>query len=191
MNTVALILTAVGLSMDAFAVSVSNAMCYAGLSKKQMFASSVAFGVFQGLMPALGFLFGALLGGFIQAIDHWLALILLGIIGGKMLVEGIRALRAGANCPVELPVYSFKTMLLQAVATSIDALAVGISFAALSVNILFASSVIALITFGVCLVGGALGRRFGILLGDWAQIFGGVILVAIGLRIFMEHMFGL
>ncbi|MDL2294870.1 manganese efflux pump MntP family protein [Ruminococcaceae bacterium OttesenSCG-928-D13] len=189
MNTSVLLLTAVGLAMDAFAVSISNAMCYAGLTKKQMVANSAAFGLFQGLMPMIGFFFGMLVGNFIRGVDHWVALVLLGFIGGKMLVEGIRALRhAGDDCPVDLPVYGAKTMLVQAFATSIDALAVGIGLAALSVNIFAATAVIALVTFAVCLLGGFLGRRFGVLLGDWAQIFGGLILVFIGLKIFIEHM---
>lgn len=187
MDAATLLLLAVGLSMDAFAVSISNAMGYAGLSKKQMLATSASFGLFQGIMPTIGFFGGTLLAGVIQGFDHWVALVLLGFIGGKMLVEGIWAIRKPEDAP-EAARYTVKTMMVQSLATSIDALAVGVSFAALSVNIWLSVLVIACITFAISLIGGILGRRFGALLGDWAQILGGVILVGIGLRIFVEHM---
>lgn len=189
MGIITLLLLGIGLAMDAFAVSISNGMCYAGMSKKQSFVNSLCFGVFQGLMPVLGFYAGRLFAGFMQAVDHWIALVLLGFIGGKMLVDGIKELREPAGCPADRT-FGVKTMLLQAVATSIDALAVGISLAALSVNIVAAALCIAVITFICCMFGSVLGRRFGSLLGDWAQILGGVILVGIGLKVFIEHMMG-
>lgn len=182
---------ALGLSMDAFAVSISNAMCYRGFGRKQALAASVSFGVFQGIMPILGFFAGRLLESLITAVDHWIALVLLGIIGGKMVVEGIRALRSTDACPAEMPPFGAKTLLVQSVATSIDALAVGISFAALAVNIWSAAALIAVTTLVCCLIGSVLGRRFGALLGDWAQIVGGLLLVGIGVKIFVEHIFGL
>lgn len=184
-----LVFLALGLAMDAFAVSISNTMCYVGLTRRQALASSICFGAFQGAMPIIGFFAGRLFYKLISTIDHWIALVLLGIIGGKMLVEGIRALRKPESCPQGAK-YNTKTMLLQGVATSIDALAVGISFAALSVNIWAAAGLIAVITLVLCIVGSELGRGFGALLGDWAQIFGGLILLVIGLKIFVEHMMG-
>lgn len=189
MSFAVLFFTALALSMDAFAVSVSNALCYPSMSKKQGLANSACFGLFQGLMPVLGFFAGQLFSRFISSVDHWIALVLLAIIGGKMLVEGVQALRKPEICPAS-PTFTTKTMLLQAVATSIDALAVGISFAALSVNILFAAAIIAVTTFLCCLVGVFLGRKFGFVLGEWAQILGGAILVGIGVKIFIEHMAG-
>lgn len=189
MNIVTLFFIAVGLAMDAFAVSVSNSLCYRGIAMRQVTVNSLTFGVFQGVMPLLGFFAGRAFAGVIQSIDHWVALILLGFIGGKMLLEGIRALRSAEGCCTEPAVYTGRTLFTQAVATSIDALAVGVSFAALSVNIWTAVAFIAAITFVCCLIGGRLGQSFGALLGDWAQILGGAILVGIGLKIFIEHVF--
>lgn len=188
MNTMVLMLTALGLAMDAFAVSVSNAMCYRNMKLRQQVASSLSFGLFQGIMPAIGFFAGRLFSDLIQNVDHWIALVLLGVIGGKMAIEGFRALKDPEQCPTG-NVYSVKSMLVQSLATSIDALAVGIGFAALQVNILAASATIAVITFVCCLIGTALGKRFGALLGDWAEIIGGLILVGIGVKIFADHMF--
>lgn len=178
---------ALGLSMDAFAVSISNAMCYKNMNSRQATLNAACFGIFQGLMPVVGYFAGRVFEGFITAIDHWVALILLGIIGGKMLVEGIKALREPDSCP-QGNVFTTKTMLVQAVATSIDALAVGISLAALEVNIWSSAGLIALLTFVVCLFGALLGKKFGMILGDWAEILGGGILVFIGIKIFVEHM---
>lgn len=188
MTIFVLLLTALGLSMDAFAVSVSNAMCYPKMQRSQAIKASACFGLFQGIMPLLGFFAGRLIGDFMSRIDHWVALVLLGFIGGKMAWEGIQALRKPESCPNDAQ-YTGKTMLMQALATSIDALAVGISFAILDVNIVFAAALIALTTFVCCVVGSALGKRFGALLGDWAQIIGGLLLAGIGINIFIQHMF--
>lgn len=188
MGFLTLFLIAISLSMDAFAVSVSNSMCYSRLTKGQMVATSASFGLFQGLMPLLGFFAGQALGSVMDAVDHWVVLVLLGFIGGKMIVEGIKALRNPLQCPAEQS-FTAKTMLAQSVATSIDALAVGVGFAAMSANIWVAAGAIALVTFLCCLVGGFFGKRFNLLLGgDWAQIVGGLVLVGIGLKIFIEHM---
>ena len=114
---------------------------------------------------------------------------LLEFIGGKMLLDAIKELREPAVCPVERT-FTPRLMLAQAIATSIDALAVGVSFAALSVNIVAAAGFIAAVTFVCCLVGHALGRRFGALLGKWAEIGGGIILMGIGVKILVEHLLG-
>lgn len=189
MDVLTLLLLALGLATDAFAVSISNNMCYTGLTRRQVLASCVSFGLFQGIMPVVGYFAGRLFEPVISRVDHWVALVLLGFIGGKMVVEGIRALRGPGGCE-EKQAYTTKAMLVQALATSIDALAVGISFSALAVNIFTASLTIALITFVCCLAGAALGKRFGMLLGDWAQIFGGLLLVGIGIKVFLEHTLG-
>ena len=190
MDSFTLLLTAVGLSMDAFAVSISNALCYKNLSGKQAFANSLSFGIFQGVMPVIGFFAGRLLGDWITSIDHWLALVLLGFIGLKMLLESIRSLRKPDDCPPDRK-FGLNTMLVQSVGTSIDALAVGISFAALSVNIWLAAGSIAVVTFFVCILGCKVGSKAGALLGDWAGIMGGLILIGIGVKIFIEHTLGI
>lgn len=190
MGTITLFLIALGLSMDAFAVSVSNGMCYRGFGKKQVIQTALAFGFFQGLMPMIGYFTGRTFSTAISSFDHWIAVILLGAIGGKMAIDGIRELRNPEACDATRS-YSFKILLLQAIATSIDALAVGISFAVMQVNIVLAAGFIGVVTFVCCLFGSLLGHKFGSLLGQRAQVFGGVILVAIGLKIFFEHMLGL
>lgn len=186
MDTATLFLIALGLAMDAFAVSLSNSMAYRGLRHRQVAINSLTFGLFQGAMPLIGFFAGRLFAGTVQAVDHWVAVVLLGIIGGKMIVEGIKSLRSKEDCK-PATTFTARILLTQAVATSIDALAVGISFAALAVNIWYAVAFIAAITALCCLAGGLLGKSFSALLGDWAQVLGGVILVGIGLRIFIEH----
>lgn len=140
MGTITLFLLALGLSMDAFAVSISNGMCYRNFHRRQAVASSFAFGLFQMLMPIAGFFAGRTFSDAISSLDHWIALILLGFIGGKMVFDGIQDLRNPEACD---PSRSFdgRTLLLQAVATSIDALAVGISFAVMQVNILLAARI--------------------------------------------------
>ncbi len=190
MGTTTLFLIALGLSMDAFAVSISNGMCYRNFGAKQAVSCSFAFGLFQMLMPIVGYFAGRSFSDIIQSADHWIALLLLGVIGGKMVWDGIQELRSPESCGPE-KVFSFRILVLQAVATSIDALAIGIGFAVMKVNILTAASFIGCITFLCCLVGNRLGRRFGLILGTRAEILGGCILVGIGIKIFAEHTLGL
>lgn len=190
MGVLTLFLTALGLSMDAFAVCVSNGMCYKGYGGRQAFSSSLAFGLFQAGMPMIGYFAGRSFSDAISAFDHWIALVLLGFIGGKMLVDGVGELRnPGAGCAVRAE-YTPRVLLVQAVGTSIDALAMGMGFAVMGVNIFVAASFIGAVTFVCSLLGCLLGRRFGLLLGARAQAAGGAILVLIGARIFCEHMFG-
>ena len=188
-----LFLLALGLSMDAFAVSVTNSMCFAQFTRRQAVATSACFGLFQGLMPLAGYFLGRVFAQWIGAVDHWVAFALLGLIGGSMLWEAVQDIRRtkkeGAACPAGRQ-FGLKMMLVQALATSIDALAVGVSFAALSVNIWLAACLICCITVACCLLGHALGRRFGLLLGARAQLCGGAILVAIGVKILIEHLTG-
>lgn len=189
MGTLTLLLIALGLSMDAFAVSISNGMCYGGFGKKEAVFSSFTFGFFQMLMPIVGYLAGRTFSDAISAADHWIALILLGAIGAKMVIDGVRDLKNPESCDISRP-FTPRVLTLQAIATSIDALAVGISFALMSVNIFAAAAFIGVTTFVCCVLGSLLGRRFGLLLGHRAEIFGGLLLVAIGVKIFVEHMFG-
>ena len=192
METFTLFLIALGLSMDAFAVSVSNGLCFKDFKKSQAFVSSLTFGLFQGLMPTIGFFAGSLFFDTISKLDHWISLLLLGYIGIIMIIDAIKDLHkkniAEDNC---LNQYTVKTLLLQGIATSIDALAVGISFAALKINIFIAALFICTITFICCLIGSLIGKKFGHLLQEKAKIFGGIILVLIGLKIFIEHTLGI
>lgn len=189
MDIMTLLLLAVGLSMDAFAVSITNGLCIKNVSKAQGIKVGLAFGLAQGIMPVIGFVAGQTFRGAISSIDHWVALILLGAIGGKMIVEAVKEMRTPESCPVS-GVLTNKMLLLQAVATSIDALAVGISLAVMNVNIWLAASFIACVTFLFSVAGVFIGKKSGSFLKNKAELAGGVILVLIGLKIFLEHMLG-
>lgn len=187
MSIIMLIVLAAGLSMDAFAVSISNGMCCRNIGPRQVFATALTFGVFQGLMPLAGYYGGRLAEDVISSLDHWIALILLCFIGGSMMLESIKEMRDPEICGDKT--LGGRMLLIQGVATSIDALAVGVSLAALRTNIAEAAMLIAAVTFGVCVFGSALGKRFGLLLGQKAKLCGGVLLIGIGVHIFAEHMF--
>ena len=184
-----LLMIAFGLSMDAFAVSTTNGMCISRQMRGGRFFSkalswSFMFGLFQGVMPLIGYFLGRAFSSFISSIDHWIAFVLLAFIGGKMVWEAIHPDEEEDACQTIL---SFPAILTQAVATSIDALAVGVSFALLQVEI-FSSCIIIAITTLICsLIGSYLGKGFGALLKSKAEVFGGVILVLIGLKILLEH----
>lgn len=189
MGTIELLLIALGLSMDAFAVGAANGMCMRRVRPRDSFLIAGAFGLFQGLMPTAGYLLGFAFAGYIRAIDHIIALVLLGIIGGKMIYEALSAKKEEEFCAVDGWKLTGKVLLMQAVATSIDALAVGVGFAAMDVNILHAATFIAIITFALSLAAVWIGNRFGGLLNNKAELLGGVILVGIGIKIFVEHTF--
>lgn len=190
-----LLLLAVGLSMDAFAVSVGNGLSMKKSDPKAALAIAASFGLFQALMPTVGYFLGSAFETVISGFDHYIALIFLGFIGGKMIFDGIRELREkkkSAGAPEEEKPFklSFGALMIQSVATSIDALIVGVSFAALpNVNIWTAVTLIGVITFSISLVGVFSGKKFGQLLGSRAEIFGGLILVGIGVKVFVEHVF--
>ncbi|MDF2988642.1 MAG: putative rane protein [Eubacterium sp.] len=181
-----LILLAVGLSMDASAVSISNSLCINKISIKHVLKMALMFAFFQGLMPLIGYFAANKFESVINRFDHWIAFVLLAIIGGKMLHEAIKA-EIEQEC--SLFALTFKLLLVQAVATSIDALAVGISLSALNVNIYYSITIISAITFVCCTIAVLIAKRFGNLLGKRAGIAGGIILIAIGLKIFVEHMY--
>ena len=192
-----LFLLAVGLAMDAFAVSIGNGLSMKKNDPKAALAIAFSFGLFQALMPTAGYFLGSAFETVISSFDHYIALIFLGFIGGKMIYDGIKELREskkeGAES-VEKEEKNFKlsfgALMIQSVATSIDALIVGVSFAALpNVNIWTAVLLIGVITFAISLVGVFSGKKFGQLLGSRAEVFGGLILVGIGLKVFIEHVF--
>ena len=186
MSIVELLLLAVGLSMDAFAVSVTNGLCTRKSKLKSALACGLCFGLYQGAMPTIGFALGKTFASLITSIDHYIAFILLGFIGGKMLIDGIKN-EDELSCDIKG--LTLGLLMVQGVATSIDALAVGVSFAALSVNIVSAAAFICCVTFAFSFVGYFIGTKFGTMLNNKAQILGGVILIGIGIKIFVEHMF--
>lgn len=188
-SALTLLLLAVGLSMDAFAVSISNGLCARKIQAKQAFQTAFAFGLAQGVMPLLGYLAGQTFSGAISFLDHWVALLLLGVIGGKMVVEAVREMRAPDSCPTS-GVLTLRMLVLQAIATSIDALAVGIGFAVMNVNVWLASGFIACVTFVFSFAGVYIGKKSGAFLKTKAELAGGAILVLIGVKIFVEHMLG-
>ena len=184
MTFYALFLIGLSLSMDAFAISVTNGIAYPN-DKRQTFISAASFGLAQAAMPVLGYLMGSSVSNLIEAYDHWVAFLLLALIGGKMLFDGLRALIHNTH-PEARPL-TVKLLFAQALATSIDALAVGISFAALKVSILPAAAIIGCTTFLCCIIGGSLGQRCGRLMQRYAILAGGVILVVLGFKILIEH----
>ena len=177
-----LFLLAVGLSMDAFAVSVCKGLALGRVSLRQMLLVGAWFGGFQALMPALGYFLGAQFQEYIVNIDHWIAFVLLGFIGVNMIRE---ALGDEEETDGDL---GFKAMLMMAVATSIDALAVGITFAFLKVQIFFAVLFIGLTTFTISSFGVKIGNIFGLKYKSKAEFVGGAILIAIGVKILLEHL---
>jgi len=187
MGYIELLLIAIGLSADAFAVSVTNGMCMKNIKLKWAFAIALTFGLFQGAMPVIGFALGSHFTEYITKYDHIIALILLGFIGGKMIIEAVKGNRTGENCKIAK--LTFGTLMVQGVATSIDALAVGVSFVAMNVSIVNASSFICGITFILSFFAVIIGKKFGSFLNNKAEIIGGSILIIIGLKIFIEHTF--
>ncbi|MCM1227162.1 MAG: manganese efflux pump MntP family protein [Clostridium sp.] len=186
MGITELILIGIGLSMDAFAVSVTNGLCHKDIKLGKTFMTGACFGGFQGLMPLIGYFLGIGFAKYITAFDHIIALILLGFIGGQMIFESFKK-DEEENKAVCL---TAKMLFMQGIATSIDALAVGVSFAALKdVNIAFAAAAICCITFAFSIAGVYIGKKFGTALNNKAQLVGGLILVGIGVKIFIEHTF--
>ncbi len=183
-----LFLIAVGLSMDAFAVSISDGIVMKNRRKGVL--AAFLFGLFQAGMPVAGYFLGSAFAEFITRFDHYIALVVLGFIGGKMIYESIGELRSkNTDEPSAVKEPSFGGLILQAVATSIDALVVGVSFAALKVDILPAALFIGIVTFAICIAGFFGGRKFGELFGAKASILGGAVLVCIGLKTFIQHTF--
>ena len=184
MGLLELFILAVGLSMDAFAVSVCKGLSVQKIEPKHYLCVGAWFGGFQALMPAIGYLLGSTFEQYITSVDHWVAFVLLCFIGGNMIKESREAEEDETDGS-----FGFKTMFLMAVATSIDALAVGITFALLpDVNIVAAVSFIGVTTFLLSAVGLKVGNVFGLKYKSKAELAGGVILVLIGTKILLEHL---
>ena len=182
MSILDLFILAVGLSMDAFAVSVCKGLSLGKIKPKHMCIAGAWFGGFQALMPLIGYFLGSFFAEMIEKYDHWVAFVLLAIIGGNMIKESF-----GKDEKVDSSM-DVKSMLLLAIATSIDALAVGVTFAFLQVQIVPAVSFIGVITFIFSAVGVKIGSLFGTKYKSKAELFGGIVLVLIGIKILLEGM---
>lgn len=192
MDLLTLFLTAVGLSMDAFAVSIGNGILLGRATPVQTCRIAGAFGAFQGIMPMIGYLVAGLFAAQIVAIDHWVAFGLLAFIGGKMLWEAL----SGGEETTDGDPTRWGTLLMMAVATSIDAMAVGVTMALGRTGLLapwygylVCCGVIAAMTFAFCLIGVQLGCHTGNRYGKRAEIAGGIVLIGIGVKILYEHLF--
>ncbi|KUK63472.1 MAG: Putative manganese efflux pump MntP [Methanoculleus marisnigri] len=179
------LLIAVGLAMDAFAVSISGGATIRGGRARYALIVGALFGGFQAGMPVLGWLGGVTLASFVGAYGPWIAFLLLALIGGKMIVEAVRQ----DDESVQFATGSMATLLLLAVATSIDALAVGVTFAVLDTPIFWPAVTIGVVTFALSAAGVLIGSSLDRVFGQKVEILGGVILIGIGLRILLEHLF--
>lgn len=188
MGFIELGLIAIGLSMDACAVSISQGLGMKRLNYRQAVVIALFFGVFQAGMPVIGWLLGVQFQSYIVSIDHWIAFILLALIGGKMLFDGIRGEESEEGVEETPTKLDIKKLFLLAIATSIDALAVGITFAFLQVNIVLAVLLIGVVTFGFSFAGVIVGNKVGARYERPATIAGGVVLIGIGFKILLEHL---
>lgn len=186
MGIVELLLIAIGLSMDAFAVSLCKGLKMQRINHRHAFVISFFFGGFQAAMPLVGWFLGSQFQQYIAAFDHWVAFALLAFVGIKMIIEAIKGESEEQDCSNDH--IDLKELFILAVATSIDALAVGISFAFLDVRIVPAVLTIGLTTFILSYLGVALGNRFGSRYKSKAELAGGIILVLIGIKILLEHL---
>lgn len=178
-----ILLIGIGLAMDAFAVSICKGLSMKKMNWKKSVIIALYFGVFQALMPLIGYFLGMTFESIVTTFDHWVAFALLTLIGGGMIKESFDDEDEKKNDRVD-----FKTMVVLAIATSIDALAVGITFAFFDVNIVLAVSIIGIITFIISVLGVKIGNRFGDKYQNKAQLMGGIILVLLGFKILLEHL---
>ena len=183
MKLIEIIFIGLGLAMDAFAVSVCKGLSMKKLIWKNVLIIAIYFGLFQALMPVLGYFLGSAFSRVVVKLDHWIAFILLATIGVNMIKESTDDELEKRNDKVD-----FKTMIILAIATSIDALAVGITFAFFEVNLLLAVALIGAITFVLSFLGVLIGNKFGDKLQNKAELIGGIILIIIGLKILLEHL---
>ena len=184
MNTLEIIMIAVGLAMDAFAVSIAAGTSGRLAGKRATFRLSFHFGLFQAMMPLIGWYVGVHIAHLIESFDHWVAFALLLIVGGRMIIASFKS---EAETFDKDPSRGFSLVLLS-VATSIDALAVGLSLAMINISIWYPCAMIGIITAGLSVIGIRAGRYFGEKLGSRMELIGGVILILIGLKILMSHL---
>ncbi len=186
MGLISILLTGIGLAMDAFSVAVTDGIVLKKPTLLQSAKIAFFFGFFQFIMPCAGYILGSAFARYITAFDHWIAFALLAFIGGKMLFEAFA--KDDGEEEIKNPL-SASTLLLLALATSIDALAVGVTFATISVPVLYASSIIGIETFLISFAGVYIGSKCGNLLGNKSEIAGGLVLIGIGTKILIEHLF--
>ena len=184
MDIISIILIAIGLSMDSFAVSVSNGLTITNLNVKRILTISFSLAIFQALMPLIGWFAGIGVEKYIKEFDHWIAFFLLSFIGVKMIYEGLQKNDEAKDAELKI-----LTLIGQSIATSIDAFAIGISFAILNLSIVTPVLIIGLITFIVSIIGIQIGKYFGKRIGKSVEIFGGIVLFGIGLKILIEHLY--
>ncbi|WP_373478702.1 manganese efflux pump MntP family protein [Geminocystis sp.] len=184
MNLITIFLTSIGLAMDAFAVSIGGGISIKKVTLKDYLIIATFFGGFQFLMPLLGWSGGLFFRDFILSFDHWIAFGLLSLIGGKMLYESFQDDEEEEGTDFR----NLSVLLTLAIATSIDALAVGLTFSVIKTPIIEASIIIGVITFFICLFGVFIGNKFGHLFEKQAEIIGGIILIGIGVKILIEHL---
>lgn len=183
MGAIEILLISIGLAMDAFAVSVCKGLAMKKMSWKKAIIIGLYFGIFQAVMPVIGYFLGTTFERFITNVDHWIAFILLVGIGINMVKEAFNKESENRNDNVDM-----KTMLVLSIATSIDALAIGITFACLKIHIVMPVITIGLITFIISVIGVKIGNQFGDKYGKKAEIMGGVILILLGIKILLEHL---
>lgn len=188
MNLLELLLISIGLAMDAFAVAICKGLSVKKLDPKHPVIIGLYFGAFQAGMPLLGYFLGKQFSDSISNIDHWVAFILLGIIGLNMIMEARKKDMEVCCAEITDNVLGFHSMFVLAIATSIDALAVGVTFAFLNVNIIVAISIIGITTFVISLAGVCIGHGFGCKLKSKAELAGGLLLIFMGFKILMEHL---
>jgi manganese efflux pump family protein len=182
MTITVLIFLAIALAMDAFAVSVTNGISIKKIKIRHAITIGLFFGVFQAVMPVVGWLLGGFFTIFLSNFAHWIAFFILLIIGGKMIYESLQSRKENSEIETSFKIF---TILILAIATSIDAFAVGISFSFLQIEILFAVIVIGIVTFVLSFIGVMIGKKLGNLFGKCMEILGGVILIFIGVKILL------
>ena len=188
MSFIELFLIAVSLAMDAFAVSVSNGLILPNVKKRDAVTFGLYFGLFQFFMPVIGYFLGSKLTKYAQQFDHWIAFILLGIIGFNMIKESFSD--DEDDIPKEKEILKVKNMTMLAIATSIDALAVGVTFAFIgNISIFFACSVIGIVAFALSYAGLMIGKKIGPFFKTYAERIGGLVLIGMGIKILVQHIF--
>jgi len=187
MDLISLVFIALSLSADCFAVSICGGACSRRPTLPQILRTALAFGFAQFIMPVIGWLAGRVLVNMISSYDHWVAFGLLALVGGHMIWES----RSGDGQAENTDITRGVTLLTLAIATSIDALAVGLSFALLDTGIIQASFIIGVLAFGITMFGFWLGSRAGDLLGHWAKLAGGLVLIGIGVKILLTHLYSI
>lgn len=183
MEIIEIVLIGLSLAMDAFAVSICKGLSMKKMNWKSAIIISLYFGIFQAFMPVVGYFLGSTFESYVTNIDHWIAFILLSLIGGNMIKESFDREDKKKNDKID-----FKTMIALAIATSIDALAIGITFAFFEVNLLLSISIIGIITFLLSIIGVKIGNKFGDKYQNKAEFVGGLILVLLGIKILLEHL---